>query len=154
MLSVVGHKENGVREHQWTDVGALSYDPDKQLFLVQIVGTEGLKHNVVAEGTQVSGAFVNGNQDGAPPKKKKAKLSTIQFWIPRIRLLFCGEDPVVFAERVAKAYELRQETEALIRYNLYVDCMPMDGVVKLDPGSLKSMEHWAKSTRTLKNDKK
>lgn len=152
-LLPTGHKENGIREHQWTDVGALSYDSEKQLFLVQIVGTEGLKHNVVPEGTQVSGALVNGKHDNAQPKKKKAKLSLTQFWVPRIRLLFCGEDPVVFAERVGKAYVLRQETEALIRYNLYIDCMPMEGVVRLDPGSLKSMETWAKSTGTLKNDK-
>ena len=151
---ILGRIENEVREHQWTNVGALSYDEEKQLFLVQIVGTEGLNHNVIPKGVQVSAAYANGDLKKASHQKKKSKGSTAQFWVPRVQLLFCAEDPVVFAKRITKAYKLRQESEALIRYNLYVDCMPMDGVVKLDSASLNNMEYWARGTRTLKNDKK
>ena len=142
-------------EYAWTDVGTLDYDVEKQLFLVQVVGTGGLQHNVIptANGV-VENGVVNGDSPNEGPKRKHSKLEAWQVWVPRVQLLFAAEDPVNFAERVAKAYALRCETEALLRYNLYVDCMPMDGVVRLDPSSVERMITWAKGTRTLKNDKK
>ena len=111
----------------------LGYDVDKQLYLVQIVGTGSLSHNVVPDKAQ-----------NAKNAKKRAKVSASQYWVPRIRLLFAAENPAVFAERVAKAFAMRRETEALIRYNLYVDCMPMSGLAKLDPFSLERMVSCAK----------
>lgn len=147
--------KNG-KGYAWTDVGTLDYDDMKQLFLVQVVGTGGLQHNVIpaANGVMENGT-VNGEADGnEEPKRKRSKVEGAQFWVPRIQLLFAAEDPINFAERVAKAYALRCETEALLRYNLYVDCMPMDGVVRLDPSSLERMITWAKGTRTLKSNKR
>lgn len=143
-------KDNGKngKEYSWTDVGMLDYDAEKQLFFVQIVGTGGLQHNVFPT---TNGVVENGHKE---PKRKHSKLEAQQFWVPRIQLLFAAEDPVNFAERVAKAYAQRCETEALLRYNLYVDCMPMDGVLRLDPSSMERMITWAKGTRTLKNDKR
>ena len=76
-----------------------------------------------------------------------------QYWIPRVRLLFMAEDPRVFAQRVGNAFRLRKRTEALLRYNLYIDCMPMDGVGELDQASLKRMVEWAKSAPGLSKDK-
>ena len=137
--------EGSAKEHQWTEVGALGYDAQKQLYLVQVVGTGSLHHNVIPEG-------VANTKRG--PAKKRVKMSTQQHWIPRIQLLFAAEDPVVFAERVAKAYAMRQETEALLRYNLYVDCMPMNGLAQLDSISLERMIHWARGIRTLKNNRR
>lgn len=150
-------KDNGKigKEYVWTDVGTLEYDADKQLFLVQVVGTGGLQHNVIPTTNGAAGnGIMNGDVHNKGPKKKHSKLEAQQVWVPRIQLLFAAEDPVNFAERVAKAYALRCETEALLRYNLYVDCMPMDGVLRLDPSSLDRMINWAKGTRTLKNDKR
>ena len=147
--------KNG-KGYAWTDVGTLDYDDMKQLFLVQVVGTGGLQHNVIpaANGVMENGT-VNGEAHGnEEPKRKRSKVEGAQFWVPRTQLLFAAEDPINFAERVAKAYALRCETEALLRYNLYVDCMPMDGVVRLDPSSLERMITWAKGTRTLKSDKR
>ena len=76
-----------------------------------------------------------------------------QYWVPRVRLMFCAEDPEVFAQRVSKAFCLRQETESLLRYNLYIDCMPMEGVGELDQASLKRMTEWAKGAPALAKDK-
>ena len=146
--------KNG-KEYAWTDVGALEYDDEKQLFLVQVVGTGSLQHNVIPTTNEIAeNGVVNGVAHIEEPKRKHYKLEPQQLWVPRIQLLFAAEDPVNFAERVAKAYALRCETEALLRYNLYVDCMPMDGVVRLDPSSLERMITWAKGTRALKNDKR
>ena len=146
------NRKNG-KEYAWTDVGMLDYDAEKQLFLVQVVGTGGLQHNVIPtkNGTAENGE--TGDTPNKEPKRKRIKLEAQQVWVPRIQLLFAAEDPVNFAERVAKAHALRCETEALLRYNLYIDCMPMDGVVRLDPSSLERMITWAKGTRTLKSDK-
>ena len=76
-----------------------------------------------------------------------------QYWIPRVRLMFRAEDPRLFAERVAEAFFSRRLTEALLRYHLYVDCMPMDGVGELDQGSLKRVTELAKGAPQLAKDR-
>ena len=146
-------KDSG-EQYAWKDVGALDYDQENQLFLVQVVGTGCLQHNVVPEGVAAENGIVNGEVDDDKAKMKQPKVDANQHWVPRMQLLFAAEDPVTFAERVAKAYVLRRETEALLRYNLYIDCMPMEGVVKLDPRSLERMITWAKGMRNLRNDKR
>ena len=40
------------------------------------------------------------------------------------------------------------------RYNLYIDCMPMEGVGELDQASLKRMTEWAKGAPALYKDKR
>lgn len=57
------------------------------------------------------------------------------FSVARIRLLFCAEDPVAFTARIKNAVLARAKTEGLLRYNLYVDCMPAVGIEKLDTES-------------------
>ena len=39
----------------------------------------------------------------------------IHYWVPRVRLMFSAEDPIVFARRVCFAHDSRQNTEALLR---------------------------------------
>jgi len=67
--------------------------------------------------------------------------------------MFRAEDPRLFAERLADAFDARQQTEALLRYHLYVDCMPMDGVGELDQASLKRMTDWAKGAPQLARER-
>ena len=47
--------------------------------------------------------------------------------LPRILVMFKGEDPAKFALRVADAMQRRVQVESELMYNLYVDCMPRDG---------------------------
>lgn len=49
-----------------------------------------------------------------------------------IHVIFNVEDPELFANRVARAHTLRRQAEAAIRYNLYVDSMPVDESETLD----------------------
>ena len=63
--------------------------------------------------------------------------------------MFMAEDPRVYAERMAEAFESRRLCEAELRYHLYVDCMPMDGVGELDQASLRRMLEWAQSAPGL-----
>lgn len=73
-----------------------------------------------------------------------------QYWVPRIRLQFCAEDPRVFAQRIQFAQNLRQKTEALLLYHLSIDCMPVwSGTPTLDPTSLKRIRKYALSTPGL-----
>jgi hypothetical protein len=44
----------------------------------------------------------------------------------RLSILFDTEDPFRFVSRVVAAHAARAEAEALLRYNLYIDCMPSD----------------------------
>ena len=77
-----------------------------------------------------------------------------QYWIPRVRLMFLAEDPTQFAQRVTTAFNSRRLTEAQLRYNLYIDCMPMEGIGELDQASLKRMTEWAKGAPALSKDKR
>jgi len=67
--------------------------------------------------------------------------------------MFRAEDPRLFAERVADAFEARRLTEALLRYHLYIDCMPMEGVGEVDQASLKRVTEWAKGAPHVPKDK-
>ncbi|KAF5308293.1 hypothetical protein FQR65_LT06286 [Abscondita terminalis] len=58
------------------------------------------------------------------------------FKIPRIYLMFKAEDPVIFAERIKFAIDLRNEVENNIRYEFYLDCMLLTGTPELDQDTL------------------
>uniref|UniRef100_A0A8I6GJB4 Dynein, axonemal, heavy chain 1 n=1 Tax=Rattus norvegicus TaxID=10116 RepID=A0A8I6GJB4_RAT len=81
---------------------------------------------------------------GRPP------LLDTQYWVPRIQLLFCAEDPRVFTQRVVQANALRKNTEALLLYNLYVDCMPTEGQRVINEQSLSKIKQWALSTPRMR----
>lgn len=76
-----------------------------------------------------------------------------QYWVPRVHLLFLAEDPRVFVQRVVSANNLRKKTQALLRYNLYVDCMPVDGLRSIEDKSLGRMKQLAMSTPHLRKEK-
>ncbi|KAL7406937.1 hypothetical protein ABVT39_000487 [Epinephelus coioides] len=79
--------------------------------------------------------------------QQKSKLTGTKLWVPRIRLLFTAEDPCVFVERIQFALDRRKETEALLLYNLSVDCMPIwRGTPSLDAHSLQRIKRHTLST--------
>ena len=61
-----------------------------------------------------------------------------------------SENPWNFAERIAEAFNGRKACEAGLRYNLYVDCMPMYGIEDVDDGSFQRMSQFSMSTPGLK----
>ena len=134
---------------KWLDVGVLGYNAETKLYFVRAVGPRGIQHNVIPKGTQLN-AYIDRDDEKSKATPLPPTLTAEGSWIPRIRLMFCAEDPVVFADRVAHAYNLRLQTEALLRYHLYVDCMPVDGVVELEACSLDRMVEWASETSMLK----
>ncbi|XP_030840434.1 dynein heavy chain 1, axonemal isoform X1 [Strongylocentrotus purpuratus] len=123
-------------EYEWFDVGMLTFDPETEHYLVQKTDLNG---RILDKAGKV---VVDGGNNGKV-------LSPGQYWVPRIRLMFAAEDPTSFAMAVGKAFHVRQHTEALLRYNLYVDCMPMEGVGELDPESLRRMVEWATGAPSL-----
>lgn len=57
----------------------------------------------------------------------------------------------VLCSKVPLTYDIhRQTTEALLRYNLYVDCMPCDGLQDINKDWLDRMLRVARSTGRLK----
>ncbi|KAL1762985.1 dynein heavy chain 1, axonemal, partial [Sigmodon hispidus] len=95
-------------DYRWCEVGVLDYDEEKKLYLVQKTDKRGLVCD------EMGMPIVNGGvmPTGWPP------LLASQYWVPRIQLLFCAEDPRVFTQRVVEANALRKNTEALLLYNL------------------------------------
>lgn len=149
LLSSTGKDIADPDRFKWMDVGVLKYDPSTQLYFVRAVGADGIQHNVIPKGTKLN-AFIQKHDEKSMANELPKSLTVEGSWIPRIRLMFCAEDPVVFADRVADAYRLRQQTEALIRYSLYVDCMPVDEMAELEVSSLERMVKWASETSMLK----
>ena len=84
------------------------------------------------------------------PTPGRSPLLICQYWVPRIQLLFCAEDPRVFTRRVVEANALRKNTEALLLYNLYVDCMPSEGQRLISEQSLNKIKQWAMSTPRMR----
>nr|CAI5840362.1 unnamed protein product [Callosobruchus analis] len=48
------------------------------------------------------------------------------FEVPRLYVMFKAEDPMNFAERVKAAIKLRYDSENLIRFEFFLDCMPLE----------------------------
>nr|XP_061814136.1 dynein axonemal heavy chain 1-like [Nerophis lumbriciformis] len=119
-------------EYSWHLVGVLGYNSEKCQYLVEKV-------------------FPNSNlKEGE--KNSPGNLLCNRHWIPRIRLLFSAEDPRVFVQRIQFAMRLRQNSEALILYNLTVDCMPIwDETPSIDPQCLHRIKSRALSGSGLKS---
>ena len=130
-------------EYRWFDVGMLEYNPENDLYLVQKINQQGRVLDTKGKPIVNGGLQADGTRLDTPS----------QYWVPRVRLMFSAEAPETFADRVEDAYMKRKETESLLRYNLYVDCMPMEGVGELDAASLKRMTEWAKGAPALAKDK-
>ncbi|XP_004631750.1 dynein heavy chain 1, axonemal [Octodon degus] len=120
-------------KYKWCEVGVLDYDKEKKLYLVHKTDERGLVRD------EMGIPILNGGvtATGRPP------LLICQYWVPRIQLLFCAEDPHVFTQRVVQASALRKNTEALLRYNLYVDCMPSRDQQLISDQSLSKIKQWA-----------
>nr|XP_033782541.1 dynein heavy chain 1, axonemal isoform X1 [Geotrypetes seraphini]XP_033782544.1 dynein heavy chain 1, axonemal isoform X1 [Geotrypetes seraphini]XP_033782545.1 dynein heavy chain 1, axonemal isoform X1 [Geotrypetes seraphini]XP_033782546.1 dynein heavy chain 1, axonemal isoform X1 [Geotrypetes seraphini]XP_033782547.1 dynein heavy chain 1, axonemal isoform X1 [Geotrypetes seraphini] len=141
---ILGHEDPKSRDltYKWCSVGVLDYDQQKKIYLVHKADVHG--HVRDTEGNQI----LNGGITAAG----KPELMPCQYWVPRIRLLFCAEDPYVFASRVVAANQLRKKTEALLLYNLYLDCMPVNGLLTLEQESLSKMKYWALTTPRMKQE--
>jgi dynein heavy chain len=122
---------------QWQDVGVLDFLPAKKLYLVQKCDEDG--RVLDKDGKTV----INGACDETHPG---------QFWIPRVQLMFCAENPDIFVKRVRYAFKARRKTEALLRYHLYIDCMPMDGLGELSESSFMRMLELAKGAPSIAKD--
>ncbi|XP_061640433.1 dynein axonemal heavy chain 1 isoform X3 [Phyllopteryx taeniolatus] len=123
-------------EYSWHLVGVLDYDSEKCQYLVEKVFT----NSMLKEGER--------NCPGA-----KCLQTGNRHWIPRIRLLFSAEDPRVFVQRIQFAMHLRANSEALILYNLTVDCMPIwDETPSIDLHCLHRIKRRALSGSGLKLD--
>ncbi|XP_019331155.1 dynein axonemal heavy chain 1 [Alligator mississippiensis] len=142
---ILGHEDP--KSHQliydWVSVGVLDYDKETKFYLVHKTDERGLVRN--EEGRPI----LNG---GVTPAGR-APLMPCQYWVPRVHLLFLAEDPRVFVQRVVSANNLRKKTQALLRYNLYVDCMPVDGLRSIEDKSLGRMKQLAMSTPHLRKEK-
>ncbi|XP_058931925.1 dynein axonemal heavy chain 1 [Kogia breviceps] len=139
---VLGHEcpKSQKLTYKWCNVGVLDYDKEKKLYLVHKTNEDGLVRDEMGK------PILNGGvtAEGRPP------LLICQYWVPRIQLLFCAEDPRVFTQRVVQANALRKNTEALLLYNLYVDCMPSEGQWLINEQSLSKIKQWAMSTPRMR----
>ncbi|XP_058804505.1 dynein axonemal heavy chain 1-like [Phymastichus coffea] len=72
-------------------------------------------------------AVINYNEDSSLRLLSLDGKKTI-FTLPRLRVRFIAEDPRIFAERLESALKTRRFCEARLEYNLYIDCMPLEGM--------------------------
>jgi dynein heavy chain len=72
--------------------------------------------------------------------------------LDRLQICFDAEDPSLFAQRVVKAYRSRRLAEAVIKYNLYVDCMPSEELGQLDAEQISRVLARAMSTKEMQRN--
>ncbi|RDD38836.1 Dynein heavy chain 1, axonemal [Trichoplax sp. H2] len=109
------------KHYRWTECGVLDYDRESKLYKVKV-----MSHSHDEFDSKLTDQGM-----GLESCVHESKF----FWVTRIRLLFCAEDPVAFTARIKNAVLSRTKTEGLLRYNLYVDCMPTVGIESLNCGS-------------------
>ena len=104
----------------------LDYNKDKKLFLVKrvFVPNKLIEHRT----SPLTGGGSSGGESDSPSDSSDTENTDnnrrgqstessddIHYWVPRVRLMFAAENPIVFADRVSSAYQLREKTEALLR---------------------------------------
>lgn len=128
-------------KYSWHLVGILDYCMEKCQYLVEKV------HQTDKKGSP----DISEEHKESKSPETDSFIAGSKYWIPRIRLLFCAEDPRVFVERVRFALRYREETEALIFYHFSVDCMPISRKTpSLNTDSLQSIKRRALSAPGLK----
>lgn len=65
--------------------------------------------------------------------------------------MFRAEDPVNFTYRVLDAVKRRLQTEKLIKFHCYCDCMPIKGLGELDANSMKRIEKSATRNKLVRD---
>lgn len=80
-----------------------------------------------------------------PPKFIDAKLD-------RLFICFDAEDPVVYCEHLVDALKRKSITAASVALNLYVDCMPMDGLKELKSEQISRILESAVNTDRLRQN--
>ena len=73
------------------------------------------------------------------------------FVLPKISVLFHSEDPSRFSTRLLSAYLRRKYAENLIRYNFYIDNMPMEEVPTLTSPEKQKLLHKATASLGLQH---
>uniref|UniRef100_A0A4W4FA67 Uncharacterized protein n=1 Tax=Electrophorus electricus TaxID=8005 RepID=A0A4W4FA67_ELEEL len=125
--------------YSWQPVGVLDYSQKRKQYMVQRSDPSGRVRD--REGQPVMG----------DAQRNKGPLLPGQYWVPRLRLLFCAEDPRRFAQRVQIAHEARRAAEAQLLYHLSVDCMPSwSGTAALNSTSLRHIKTLALTTPRLR----
>lgn len=113
-------------QYEWVDVGMLDYDHEMKLYHVKRVFVPnkvlgGRSSTLSIHCSETSGGESNGSDSDGEETCNGIKghidsIDNIHYWVPRVRIMFAAENPVLFAERVANSYNLRERTEALLRY--------------------------------------
>ncbi|XP_062843095.1 dynein axonemal heavy chain 1 [Trichomycterus rosablanca] len=125
-------------EYAWQSVGVLDYGQEKRQYMVQKADTDGRVRDSRGKPVTIGADTIKG------------PLQPDQYWVPRIRLLFCAEDPHLFVQRVQFALSARRDTEALLLYHLCIDCMPAwSGTPTLQPTCLQRIKTHALTTSGL-----
>lgn len=60
----------------------------------------------------------------------------VHAWVDKIYLCFDGEDPNFHAKRIKDAVIRRIESENIMRFNLYIDCLAVDNFPNISPKTM------------------
>ncbi|XP_060531534.1 dynein axonemal heavy chain 1-like [Cylas formicarius] len=74
------------------------------------------------------------------------------FWLPRIYFMFKAEDPMHYGMRLKAALDLRRIAEETIRYEFFVDNMPLIGIPTMEENIVKQMMGLVESSMIGKKD--
>ena len=120
----------GDRCGEWLNGIVTSYNTDKELFECEV-------------------RFPSEESHSRPGRHQSSAVFALIR--PRILICFDGEDPFVYALRVAACLQSQRRSEMRMLYNLYVDCMPTDEMASLDGEQIGRISTLAVNTRKLQH---
>lgn len=115
----------------WTDFANQSMLLGRAMCVTEIAGVLDIKWRSCSITGAIDGYFnVQFNTLGEQDQMATPSISA-DVKLDRMFICFDAEDPVVYCEHLRDAIRRKSETGATTALNLYVDCMPMDGLNEL-----------------------
>lgn len=118
----------------WQDCLVREWHKDEQRFLVQWVF-----------------GFGNGGAEEPVPEIDTSDGSDGSGVLSRLQLLFHGEDPETFADRIQFAFTSLERAQSRAKLNFYIDNMPVDDIQCLDVDQVARIMDLAKNSATLRD---
>ncbi|KAJ3275318.1 Dynein heavy chain 1, axonemal [Terramyces sp. JEL0728] len=128
-FAVVPLPAKGFDGVQWQDCIVVAYDDINQKWKVKWRTYNGWELDRKEGGN----TFIHSEDDGlAEEFDGEGNPSEIvdgkEQWLHRINIMFLAEDPITFAQRIARAYYSRYQAALQLKYNFCIDSMPIDNL--------------------------
>ncbi|XP_056631499.1 dynein axonemal heavy chain 1-like [Diorhabda sublineata] len=129
--------EHGIIDNVRHSLPAIAFVPTVTQMTVESSENLSSKHKLSINPLDYLYAWINVAVIDYNPQTKLWQVMTLDgtqrmLSLHRLYIMFYAEDPVNFVNRMKEALRLKSETENLIRYEFFLDCISLEGVEEID----------------------